>query len=99
MNKKSFSLLFSLIIFLNAFLLVFYLFQVEKIIKQNYLAEAYKEKTADLKEQNLALEQKTMESFSLGNIEKEIKTLGFVEISKIKYIPISYDYLAKGSMR
>lgn len=95
MNKKNLKKFIFLIVFLNLSLLVVYLFQIEGLIRENYLVQSYKQKIGDLKEQSTRLEQETRESLSLENMEKEIKILGFVEISKIKYIPISYDYLAK----
>ncbi len=95
MNKKNLKKFIFLIVFLNLSLLVVYLFQIEGLIRENYLVQSYKQKIGDLKEQSSRLEQETRESLSLENMEKEIKILGFVEISKIKYIPISYDYLAK----
>ena len=81
--------------FTSLLLLVLYLFQVENLIKSNYLSQKYQEEIKALSEENLALEQTFSKVLSLENIEKEVSSLGFVETSKVTYIPISSDYLVR----
>jgi len=76
-------------------LLGFYLFQIEKLTKESYLVKTYNQKIDILSKENLALEKKYFQLFSLENVEEKIKNLNFVEVSEIKYIPISSDYLVR----
>ena len=94
--KKTFLYLVLLTISFSVILsLVFYLFQVGKIIEESYLIETYNKEVNTISEQNLLLEKKQTELLSLNNIEKKINELNFVEVSEITYIPISSDYLVK----
>lgn len=84
-----------MILFLILPLLAFYVFQVGMIVKANYLLKNYTQELKNLSVENEMLEIETTKNLSLGNIEKEIKKLNFVPVSKIKYIPVSYDYLVR----
>jgi hypothetical protein len=75
--------------------LLFYLFQVEKLISSNYALKNYAKEFNQLKEDNLAFQEQYSHLSSLFNTEKEIASLGFVETGNIKYIPIFDDYLAR----
>jgi len=74
-----------------------YLFQVEKLTKASYLLKAYQQEIKTTAEQNLILQEQSSRLFSLVNLEEEIEKLNFVESSEIKYIPITFDYLARRS--
>lgn len=90
-------LILVIISFLALASLVFYLFQVEKLTKGSYLVKIYQNELKTLQEETLVLEKNETELFSLENIENKINQLSFVNVSEVKYISISYDYLVRGS--
>ncbi len=93
--KKRYS---NLILILNGFLiltlLVSYVFQLEKLTKESYLIEKNQSQIKELEKENLTLGQESYQLVSLEKTENKIKFLGFTETEKIKYIPISVNYLA-----
>lgn len=99
MTKKSFKPILFSIILINFCLLVCYLFQIEGLIRNNYSLQSYKQEIKEIENHSSIIGQQTTKSFSMEKIEKEIITLGFVGVSKIKYIPISSDYLANAISR
>jgi hypothetical protein len=90
-------LIFWLTVFVILPLLGFYLFQMGELVKETYLVNQYQGQLRELSEKNLQLEEKINSLLSLESMEKEIKELNFVEVSKIKYIPISDSYLVRES--
>ena len=95
-KKTSLYLVLLLISFLAFSLLIFYLFQVERLTKESYLVKTYNQEIKALTWQNLALEKEQTELSSLENVEEKIRNLNFVKVSEVKYIPIYFDYLVKG---
>ncbi len=75
--------------------LAFYLFQIEKLTSDNYLAEKCEKEIKILSDENSALEQTYLKNISVKETEEKVKELGFVRVSTVKHIPISFDYLAK----
>jgi len=94
MNKKFIRFSIILSSFLILFLLVFYIFQLGKLTETNYTIKNCQEEIRNLKEENMALAQKSLPSFSLVENEEKIGTLGFIKTQTVKYIPISVNYLA-----
>lgn len=86
-----------MILFLIFSLLIFYVFQVGLVVKGNYLISNYTQELKNLLIENEGLGVETTQNLSLGSIEKEIQQLNFVPVSKVSYIPISYDYLVRES--
>lgn len=74
-------------------LLIFYLFQIEGLTKENYLIKIEQEKIEKLSEENLFSEKEYARLFALKNLEEEIKTLNLVKVSEIKYISLSGERL------
>lgn len=97
MTKKTFSFSVKIISFLSIAFFAIYLFQVEKLTKESYFFGVFQKEAKELYEEKFELEEKSNSLVSLEGIEEEVSKLGFVEISKIKYIPVSYDYLAQNS--
>ena len=93
--KRTYLKVLLLISFLTLSLLIFYLVQLEKLTKEGYLIETYKQEIKEIAEQNLVLEKEYNQLFSFANTENAIKNLNFVKVSEVKYIPISLDYLVK----
>ncbi len=77
------------------FLLGFYLFQVGDFVRGNYLMKNYEQELKELTNQNLALQETANNITSLGRVEERVREFNFVKVSKVKYIPISSDYLVK----
>lgn len=94
-KKISLSLFLTSAIIAVLLLLVLYLFQIERLTREGYLIKTYNQEIKLLKEENLTLEQEYSRTFSLPEAEKKMGSLDFVEVSKIKYIPISFDYLVR----
>lgn len=86
-------IILSIVILLFLFLLGFYLFQMGELTENSYLLTLYQKELKGLEEQNLAFQEKAVKVASLQQIEEKIKTLGFVEVSEVKYIPLPSDYL------
>ncbi len=82
---------------LSFFLLVFYVFQIQVVMGEDYKAEEYKKSIAELSKNNSFLEIKVSGFDSLETIEDKIKNLELVKVDQVKYIFISEDYLAQES--
>lgn len=76
-------------------LLIFYLFQIEGLTKENYFIKMEQKKIEGLSEESLFSEKEYTRLFALKNLEQEINTLGLVKVSEIKYIPFSNEYLVQ----
>lgn len=94
----SFLRLFSLRISLKSFwylaglliisLLVFYVFQVNTLMSENYQIQNYRQEIKKLTSENKILEIDSFQINSLENIGNKIKDLGFEKIDKVYYIQI-----------
>ena len=71
-----------------AFLLVFYVFQINSIIQSIYLLQTHQEKLQELAEESQRLELQLFELNSLENIEVLVQGLNYEKVGKIKYIQI-----------
>lgn len=76
-------------------LLGFYLFQMGDFVRGNYLMKNYEQELKELTNQNLALQGTANNITSLEKVEEKVREFNFVKVSKVKYIPISSDYLVK----
>lgn len=97
MTSQRLTFTLTILSFLALASLILYLLQVEKLTKGSYLVKIYQKELKTLQEENFVLEKKETELFSLENIENKINQLTFVNVSEVKYIPISYDYLVRSS--
>ncbi|MCH8741923.1 hypothetical protein IH779_03415 [Patescibacteria group bacterium] len=85
LNLKTFWI-FSFI--LIAFLLVFYVFQINSIVQNTYLLQGHQEELQKFAEENQKLELQLFELNSLENIEILVQNLNYERVDKIKYIQI-----------
>lgn len=88
-NKAILWLMFGLMIVL----LGFYFFQVQALIKNNYLFNKYQQELSEVKSQSLTFSQQAVEIMSLNKVEQEALALNFIKTNEVKYIPLSNDYL------
>jgi len=77
------------------FLSVFYIFQVNTMIKSGYLMKNYQKKIDNLINENKNLEVNLAQISYLENIQKKTKELNFEKTQTIKYIQILESSLAK----
>jgi len=97
--QKKFSLRFIIIsnILLIIFLLIFYVFQINSVIKESYLIENYHQKIKSLSEENKNLEITFSHLDSLSNIENLVAGLNFEQTDTIHYIQADQSYIAKAN--
>lgn len=69
-----------------------YLFQVQAVIRANYISQNYMTEIRDMEDNTFSLAQQSVSSASLENMEAGIQSLGLVAVSEVRYIPM--DYLA-----
>lgn len=82
---KALGILMSLTIFA---LLAFYIFQVNSVVTESYLAQDYQKKINETSRENGNLIINSAKINSLGNIEEGIKELGFEKVDKVYYLQI-----------
>lgn len=70
-------------------LLVFYIFQVNFLIKETYLSQSYEKKLDQIAKENEILKINFSKSNSLENLEKYLSAGNFEKANKVKYIQIS----------
>ena len=85
LNLKTFWI-FSIVFI--AFLLVFYVFQINSIIQSTYLLQGHQEKLQEFAEENQRLELQLFELNSLENIEVLVQSLNYEKVNRIRYIQI-----------
>lgn len=67
-------------------LLFFYFFQINEMIRNNYLIKDLEPSLNKLNQENLSLENSVSKSNSLDNIEKLAENLNFEKVGDITYI-------------
>ena len=70
------------------FLLVFYIFQVNKLTSDRYLIRDQEKTMSSLSQENKILEINSNQANSLGNIDGFIKELGFEKVNNMRYIKV-----------
>lgn len=80
---------------LTLFFLVFYVFQVNEMLRDGYLMKSYQKKVDTLLRENKNLEISLAQISYLENIQKKTQELSFKNIQTIKYIQILDSSLAK----
>lgn len=71
----------------------FYFFQVQTLIRNNYLFSKYYQELSEAKSQSLTFNQQAVETISLSKVEQQAIAMNFVKTDEVKYIPLSNDYL------
>jgi len=84
MNKK-FLIIFSILI-LN--LLIFCIFQVNALTKENYLVKSCEKKLTQLSEENEILKVNFSKTNSLVNLENYLENGNFEKAGQVRYIQI-----------
>jgi len=81
---------------LSFFLLMFYVFQIQVVMGNDYKVEKYEEDIMEFSKNNSFLEMEVNKSNSLEDIEtRVIEELKFVKVNEVKYIFIPEDHLAR----
>ncbi len=88
-------LIFVVVVLVIFPLLAFYLFQMGDLVRKSYLIKNHEQGLREITSQNFILQSGANNVVSLESMEEKVKGLNFVEVSGIKYIPISSDYLVK----
>lgn len=73
---------------LIAGLLVFYIFQINTIVRGTYLIKDYETNLNKVSQENKILENNLAQSNSLGNIESLAKSLNYEKVGEVRYIQI-----------
>ena len=71
---------------LIAGLLVFYFFQINEMVKNNYLIKDYERNLVKISQENLVLENNLLKFNSLDTIENLAKNLNFEKVDEVKYL-------------
>lgn len=87
------SLLFWCFFLILIILSGFYLYQIERLTIESYFFQKISQEIKSLQKENSTLKERYSQQLSLGNFEKKIKNLNFVKVSKIRYLPLSSEYL------
>ncbi len=67
-------------------LLVFYFFQINEMVRNNYLIKDYGVNLVKMNQENLVLEENLFKFNSLGVIENLAKNLNFEKVDAVKYV-------------
>ncbi len=91
-NKKililtAFSIIFSL--------LIFYIFQINNLVSKSYSLQSYQKNIEKISLENDKMESNLADAGSLQNAEVRISELGFEKITKIHYIQILENAVAR----
>ena len=81
---------------LSFFLLMFYVFQIQVVMGNDYNVEKYEKDIIEFSKNNSFLQMEVNKFDSLGDIEiRAIEDLNLVKVNEVKYIFISEDHLAR----
>jgi len=91
--KMSFRKFILLTTGLSFFLLMFYVFQIQVVMGNDYMVEKYEKDIIEFSKNNSFLEMEVDKFNSLEDIETRIENLNLVKVDELKYIFISEDHL------
>ena len=91
--KMSFRKFILLTTGLSFFLLMFYVFQIQVVMGNDYMVEKYEKDIIEFSKNNSFLEMEVDRFNSLEDIETRIENLNLVKVDELKYIFISEDHL------
>ena len=72
-----------------------YFYQIQELVKSSYLLSNAQKDLLKFETQNLLFSQQNIETSSFSKIEELVLALNFVKNDRIKYIPLSNDYLVR----
>ena len=79
-------------LFMCFVLLIFYVWQINNLVKDSYLINSYEKQISKLSEENKNLEVSSAKSTFLGQALEKIQALNFQKATLVKYIQIKgYD--------
>ena len=78
---------------LSFFLLMFYVFQIQVVMGNDYMVGKYEKDIIEFSKNNSFLEMEVDKFNSLEDIETRIQDLNLVKVDELKYIFISEDHL------
>ena len=78
---------------LSFFLLMFYVFQIQVVMGNDYMVGKYEKDIIEFSKNNSFLEMEVDKFNSLEDIETRIENLNLVKVDELKYIFISEDHL------
>ena len=91
--KMSFRKFILLTTGLSFFLLMFYVFQIQVVMGNDYMVGKYEKDIIEFSKNNSFLEMEVDKFNSLEDIETRIQDLNLVKVDELKYIFISEDHL------
>ena len=91
--KMSFRKFILLTTGLSFFLLMFYVFQIQVVMGNDYMVGKYEKDIIEFSKNNSFLEIEVDKFNSLEDIETRIENLNLVKVDELKYIFISEDHL------
>lgn len=80
---------------LASFLLIFYVFQINKLVKESYLVQDYQQRGKKIAQENEALETSLAQTGTLKTIDGLVKGMNFEEISHVYYVQTSGSQVVK----
>ena len=80
---------------LSFFLLMFYVFQIQVVMGNDYKVGKYEKDIMEFSKNNSFLQMEVDKFNSLEDIETRIEDLNLVKVNEVKYIFISEDHLAR----
>jgi len=72
-----------------------YFYQIQELVRGSYLLSNTQKDFLKIETENLSFSQQNVENSSLAKIEEEVLALNFIKNDRIKYIPLSNDYLVR----
>ncbi len=78
-----------------AFLLIFYVYEINQLTGGSYLIKSYEKQINTLSAQNRVLEMNFAKTNLLENIREKTSELNFEKTKEVKYIQIASSFLAK----
>ena len=93
--KIRWKLVYLLAIVFSSILLIFYIFQVNTLIRGAFLIKNYNKQVSSLSSQNRVLQTSFAERGFLGGVETKAQQLNFKKTTKVTYIQILQSALAE----
>lgn len=83
-------LLFSILVSLGV-----YVFQIGDLTSKSYTLDNVKQELEELSKERIVFENEVINLDSLSRVEEKILAANFVKVDRIRYIPLTEEFLAK----